>query len=293
MTTVTTAHTATGNGTLLFVANKQSYTHVITGTFVATWIVETTKDQINFKQIATGTGTSSSTIVIVDENDTSPVFVRSRISAFTSGTCTVVLADVADAIEGDFKLPLVDAEGVTLLSATDGGMSMGGTLAVTGAITLSNISSAVRTAQKKVITSGAKVGGTAGIVVDAANDKNSLLTCPQSKTANTAVVKIPDLKIGDTITAFSVVGQIESGGNTVTIDADLRAQTAVAAGNTDASVGAITQVSKTADYLVNDSKTGLSHTVIDGNSYYVLVTITTGATCDVDLLAITVSVTES
>ena len=180
-----------------------------------------------------------------------------------------------------------------MLSAADGGLTMGGTLSVTGDTIITTSSSIIRPSQEKVITSGAKIGGTAGGAVDAANDKNSLFSVPASQTASTIVIKIPDLKIGDTITAFSVYGQLDSAGNAVTVDADLRAQTAVAAANTDASIGAITQISKTADYLINDSKASLSHVVIAGNSYYVICTVTTGATTDVDMLGITVTVTES
>lgn len=125
---------------------------------------------------------------------------------------------------------------------------------------------------------------------DSANNKG-MVTLPQSQTAATWTIPL-NLKQGSIVTSFMISGQIESAGNTVTVDADLRALTAVAAGSTDASVGAITQVSKTADYKLADSKTGLSHTVISGNQYYLLVTVTTGATCDLELLAVEVTVTE-
>lgn len=134
-----------------------------------------------------------------------------------------------------------------------------------------------------------KVGATAGMTT--ANDTGTV-KCPASQTAATFTIPL-QLKAGNVITAFAVSGQIESAGNTVTVDADLRATTAAEGDLTDASIGAITQISKTADYLINDSKTGLSHTVISGNSYYVLITITTAASTDVDLQGAEVTVTEN
>jgi len=133
-------------------------------------------------------------------------------------------------------------------------------------------------------------GATSGWATD--NDTGTM-KLPASQTAATLVIPLTGLKQGDIITAFKVSGQIESAANTVTLDADLRATTAVAADLTDASIGAITQISKTADYKIADSKTGLSHTVISGNAYYVLLTGTTGASTDIDLQDIEVTVTES
>ena len=134
-----------------------------------------------------------------------------------------------------------------------------------------------------------QIGATAGF--DLANDTGTA-TVPASQTASTLTIPITNLKAGDVITAFKVSGQIESGGNIGTVDADLRATTAAAADLTDASIGAIDQVSETADAIVSASKTGLTHTVIAGNSYYVLVTVTTGVAVDLDLQGVEVTVTE-
>jgi len=123
-----------------------------------------------------------------------------------------------------------------------------------------------------------------------AND-TGIATCAASKTGATFCIPL-NLKQGDIITGFMISGQGESAGNAYTVDADLRATTAVASDLTDASVGSITQISKTADYLIADSKTALSHTVISGNSYYVLVTVTTAASTDVALQGVEVTVTE-
>jgi len=132
------------------------------------------------------------------------------------------------------------------------------------------------------------IGATAGFVQ---NNDTGIVTCPASQTAATFCIPL-NLKQGDVITAFKVSGQLESAGNIATVDADLRATTAAAADLSDASVGAIDQISKTADYKIADSKTGLSHTVISGNSYYVLITVTTAASTDIALQGVEVTVTE-
>lgn len=121
-----------------------------------------------------------------------------------------------------------------------------------------------------------------------ANDTNTA-KCAASQTAATLVIPLK-LRQGDIIKSFKVSGQGESAANAYTVDADLRATTAAAADLSDASIGAITQISKSADYLIADEKTGLSHTVISGNSYYVLVTVTTAANTDIDLQGVEVKV---
>lgn len=143
--------------------------------------------------------------------------------------------------------------------------------------------------RQHIINAHAKVGATAGWVVNAGDDIGYLATCPASQTASTLVVPVPGLIVGHKITGFSVVGQIESGGNTVTLDADLRKHTVVAADPSDASVGAITQISVTADTAVATEKTGLSETIAADETFYVLLTATTGASTDIALLGITIT----
>lgn len=153
-----------------------------------------------------------------------------------------------------------------------------------------------RYSQKRLINTGAKAGTTAGWVVNAGDDLGLLATVPQSQTASTLVIPISGLKVGDTITGFHLVGQIDSAGNTVTLDADLRSLTAAAAGHTDASVGAITQVSVTADTALssaNTEKASLTQAVGATTTFYVLVTATTGATCDIEIQGVAVTVTEA
>ena len=140
-----------------------------------------------------------------------------------------------------------------------------------------------------------KVGGSAGWAVGAAADTAYMGTVAASQTAGTYIVQLPYLGIGDTITGVYPIGQIESAGGAVTLDADLRAHTNAAGEPTDASVGAITQISVTADTAVGIAhiKSGLTHTVLATNSYYVLLTATTAASTDIILMGIAVVFTDT
>ena len=122
------------------------------------------------------------------------------------------------------------------------------------------------------------------------NNDTGTAKCPASQTGSTMTIPIM-LELGTTINCFMLSGQIESAGNTVVLDADLRYTTAAAGALVDASLGAITQISKTADYLVADDKVLTTpHKTVSGNHYYVLVTATTGVACDIDLNAFEICV---
>lgn len=154
-----------------------------------------------------------------------------------------------------------------------------------------------RPSQKRMVASGAKVGATAGAVVNAADNKNSLFRVPASQTASTVVIPLNYLKVGDIITSFHLVGQIESAGGICTVDAELRKQTAAAADLTDASVSSMTQLSVTADTIMSASNTAKTlasaETVGADETFYLLVTVTTAAATDVDCQAAAVVLTEA
>jgi len=135
-----------------------------------------------------------------------------------------------------------------------------------------------------------KAGTGAGYTATALD--TGLVTMPASTGASMWLIPIHGLKVGDIITAMTINGQLESAGNANVVDADLRALTAVAAGSTDASVGAIAQVSVTADTILAESVTGLTHTIAAGKSYYVLVTGTTLALTDQEILSIDITVNQ-
>lgn len=148
-----------------------------------------------------------------------------------------------------------------------------------------------------VVQTPPKVGTTAGWVVGAANNLGKMATIPASQTSSTLVVPVTGLKVGDTITDFHLNGSIQSAGNAGTIIADLRSLTAAAAGATDASVGVMAApLSVTANTVVsaaNAVKTGLTHVVAEGESFYVLITSTTGASVTEELQSVNIGVTGS
>ena len=133
------------------------------------------------------------------------------------------------------------------------------------------------------------IGATAGFTVTSSN--TGLALCPASQTNATWIIPIINLEEGDIIKSFYVSGQAESAANAYTVDCDLRATTAAIADHTDASIQAMTQVSESADYLI-DETTALAtpHKVIAGENYYAVVKVTTAANTDVALgyLSITV-----
>jgi len=138
----------------------------------------------------------------------------------------------------------------------------------------------------QIPASHAVTGATAGWTKG--NDKN-LLLLPASKAASTATIPIK-LESGTFINGFSLSGQIDSAGNVATLDADLRRTTATIGGITDESLGAITQISKTADYLITDEKEITPTKVECGKGYYILLTGTTSAVTDIELNTISVNV---
>jgi len=130
--------------------------------------------------------------------------------------------------------------------------------------------------------------------VGAANNLGTLATVAASQTNSTLVAYLSGLHVGDTITAFDINSSINSAGNTVTLDANLRSLTiAAGATGTDASIGSITQVSVTAATASNAAKTGLSQVVADGVQYYILLTATTGASTTIELDSIFLTITTS
>lgn len=132
-----------------------------------------------------------------------------------------------------------------------------------------------------------KAGATAGWTT--ANDTGDA-RCPASQTASTFTLPVLGLHLGDVVKSFKVIGQVESAGNTATLDADLRKLTNAAADPSDASIGAITQVSATADTAVTSEKDVTDETVASGEQLYVLLTATTAASTDIRVLGVEIEV---
>lgn len=131
-----------------------------------------------------------------------------------------------------------------------------------------------------------KVGATAGWVITAGTNI-ALATLPASQTGSTLIIPILGLEVGDIIVSLEVHGQVDSGGNAVTVAADLRkAKSDAAAGHTDSSVEASSTMvnAVTADTLIDALITvDPQQVVADDEVYYLLLTGTTLGTTDVEI----------
>ncbi len=138
--------------------------------------------------------------------------------------------------------------------------------------------------EKNVITlrcpaASGYIGATAGFTITASN--TGLALCPASQTNATWIIPVINLREGDVITGMYLSGQIESAGGAATTDMSLRATTAAAGDHTDASIQAMAQVDVTADYLIDETTAvATPHTVIHGENYYLLITVTTAGSTD-------------
>lgn len=163
-------------------------------------------------------------------------------------------------------------------------------------MTLAEFQKAVLTKARVLQVNGrAKAGTTAGWVVAAADNLGKIATLPAAQAGSTLVLAVGGLRVGDIITGFALEGSLQSGGNHATIIADLRVLTAAVAGATDASVGvmaaALDVTANTIASSANAAKSGLAHTVVEGESFYLLITATTAAACTEELQAVHLYVT--
>ena len=171
----------------------------------------------------------------------------------------------------------------TLVLATGGGgiQTAGGTVVVAADGTLDS--------QKQLFNDAVVV--TASGWVPATTGTTNLAT---NLSAKKFYIPLGGLRVGDQIVSFSIKGALSAtGGAATVIDADLRKVTGAADAVTDASVGAITQVSVTADAALNASKTfAATETVATGFQYYVLVTGTTAndAACTAQVIGVELTV---
>lgn len=142
-----------------------------------------------------------------------------------------------------------------------------------------------------------RVGATSGWVLTAID--NSKATLAASQTSSTLVIPITGLKVGDVITAFALLGMINTNntGNQVTINSALHSVQAVAGSSTDTAIANATTSSVTnANTVFNGTsagvKSGLSITVAADTTYYILVTGTTAAAVTAAIHGALVTVTE-
>jgi len=92
--------TAAGTGSnQLFMKHGESFLYSITGTFVATWLLQMSQNGgITWKTIASGTSTSSNNVVQASFTDGGSGIYRVYCLAYTSGTITVAIASGAASI---------------------------------------------------------------------------------------------------------------------------------------------------------------------------------------------------
>lgn len=272
--TLAASFTGATAGAALPLKSGDFFSYSVSGTFVGTVVLERSNNAGQSWQQVASASAAASGYLVVDSTDGQSFNYRFRCSAFTSGT-------IVTSIVGDQKVlqEVRDRNGALLFRVKE-----------------DSVDALVRTSQSRLLTVGAKVGTTAGWVVGAANNIGRMATCPASQTASTLVVPVQGLKVGDTITGFAAIGQVESAGATATLDVELRKLTSAAGDLVDATVGAITQLSVTADAIVssaNAGKSSLTEVVGADESFYFLITATTAAATDFDLQGISITVTEA
>jgi len=118
------------------------------------------------------------------------------------------------------------------------------------------------------------------IVSDWTNSTNGIYLLATNKTADSVNFPLTALKEGDIIQKFRVIGGLEAiSGSATTLDASLWSVTKAAAADCAAtSLGAITQVSVTADTAVDAEKDITDVTIEDDLQYFIDVKVTTANT---------------
>jgi len=135
--------------------------------------------------------------------------------------------------------------------------------------------------EKKTILCNNGAEATTGTVT---RINNGSLFIDQNQAAATMAFPVSGLHVGDVINEFRVTGAIGAkSGGVSSVDADLRKITKGAGALTDASIGAITQVSVEADTALDSSKASLDEVVATDYQYYVLVTVTTADNAENDV----------
>ena len=127
-----------------------------------------------------------------------------------------------------------------------------GAVAILGDLTLKTAAGGLtRTGQIYTFTD-AKIGAAAGWGVRAGANA-WLSTMAASQTSGTLIVNITGLHVGDIITRLNLIGQVESAGGAVVIDAALMKTTAVAADVSTESVASIVRPTITADTVLSSA----------------------------------------
>lgn len=148
---------------------------------------------------------------------------------------------------------------------------------------------------KKTIFTPAMVGRAGSVAgwtipTTAAGFTNTMLVgLPASQSSSTLIIPITGLQEGDRMISYTIRGQIESAGGSVTLAGQMRRITAVASDPVDANVGAITSVVVTADTVLAATHTFASPLVYEAPAaYFAYLTGTTAASTDIQLFGVDV-----
>lgn len=131
-----------------------------------------------------------------------------------------------------------------------------------------------------------KYATSAGFSVDATNS-TSLVTLPASKTDAKLVFHVPNIPVGAIIKSFNLVGQAESAGNNVSMDASLAVATSVSTDVSEAVEASITRLALTDDAVLGAANTekvlSAPRVVNEDENVFILLTATTAASTDIAL----------
>lgn len=269
-------------GDPLLVRSGDTFNWAVSGTFAGTWVLEGSPDGKNWGPLPNSNHSSSLIGTMAKSGSFKNEFgmtinVRFRCSAYTSGSM------VTSIVEDDPAVVVVaDRNGNPLITSRESSGS---------------IDMIKRTSQKRLSPANlGHVGATAGFVVRAASDTD-LATVPASQSASTLVIPIGGLKVGDTITGFHLIGELTSGGGSVTVDCSLYKHTAGSGSDPAASIQAMAQLVASANQLFDEVATltqlSTPEVVAQDKSYFYLVKVTTASACTVSLQAAATVVTET
>ncbi len=212
----------------------------------------------------------------------------------TDGFNRVLAGSIEFQADGDATTGKVPSKLVVKTATADG--------VLTSALTIDKTqsTSVARKTRKLIVPvmGNAKVGTTSGWVITAGT-LISHATLPAGVTGAQLIIGVEGLHVGDVLQAVAAVGQIESGGNTVSCTMDVRTLTADAvAALTDGSLGTDQLGATIADTLLTDDNgtlkvSGLAYTVVAISQVYVVLTATTQASTDIDISHLVLTVDEN
>jgi len=188
----------------------------------------------------------------------------------------------------DATIDIVATEAELVTVTVSGNATIAGTLDVTGDIT----GDLTMTKTKLVPAFLGKAGAGAGWVVTGID--KGFCTLPASKTADTLVIPIEGLNIGDSVSKFTFKAQAESAGGTNTILFAMRKSTLAATGSIDVAIGTTAILTNVADVAISSSITlGSPEIIASGEALYALITATTAASTDFEVIGIEYTVIEN